>query len=319
MQRFRALPARKRPEAWFTYHVYHKAPDWLGPDVAAGLGIPYIVAEASYAPKQAAGPWDLGYRATERVLAEAAVVIALTRYDMACLAPLAGDRLAYLPPFMDMGEFENVPPRATARKALMAAHPALDPSRAWLLTVAMMREGDKLQSYKHLASALGRLNGDDWQLLVAGDGEARGRVEALFGGHGKDSIIFAGALDGGQLNTAYAAADIFLWPAWGEAYGMAILEAQAAGLPVIAGASRGVPDVVKDGETALLVPLEEMDGAETMARDFAGAVRTLLDDQAGRRNMAAAAHRFVGGKRTLSHAAKTLDDVLAACREGARP
>src|SRR4051812_19651002 len=36
------------PDLWFTYHLYHKAPDWLGPTVAARLGIPYVAAEASY-------------------------------------------------------------------------------------------------------------------------------------------------------------------------------------------------------------------------------------------------------------------------------
>ena len=43
----------RAPECWFTYHLYHKAPDWIGPRVSAGLGIPYVVAEASHAPKQA--------------------------------------------------------------------------------------------------------------------------------------------------------------------------------------------------------------------------------------------------------------------------
>ena len=44
------------PELWFTYHVYYKAPDWLGPAVSAALGIPYVIAEASHAPKRACGP-----------------------------------------------------------------------------------------------------------------------------------------------------------------------------------------------------------------------------------------------------------------------
>lgn len=33
-----------RPDIWFTYHLYYKAPDWLGPEVSARLGIPYVVA-----------------------------------------------------------------------------------------------------------------------------------------------------------------------------------------------------------------------------------------------------------------------------------
>ena len=40
----------RRPDVWFTYHLYHKAPDWLGPKVSRALDIPYVVAEASVAP-----------------------------------------------------------------------------------------------------------------------------------------------------------------------------------------------------------------------------------------------------------------------------
>ena len=52
---WRAAPAALRPDLWFTYHVYYKAPDWLGPAVSAALGIPYVIAEASYAEKRAGG------------------------------------------------------------------------------------------------------------------------------------------------------------------------------------------------------------------------------------------------------------------------
>src|SRR3546814_1683340 len=54
--RYQALPARQRPQLWFTYHLYYKAPDWIGPKVARALRIPYVVAEASVAYKRASGP-----------------------------------------------------------------------------------------------------------------------------------------------------------------------------------------------------------------------------------------------------------------------
>ena len=62
-----------------------------------------------------------------------------------------------------------------------------------------------------------------------------------------------------------AAADLYLWPAINEAYGMAFLEAQAAGLPVIAGRTGGVPAVVAADETGLLTPVGD-------AHAFAAAV-----------------------------------------------
>ncbi|HVL74030.1 MAG TPA: hypothetical protein VM434_19325, partial [Beijerinckiaceae bacterium] len=64
-----ALVARWRadpPAAWFTYHVYYKAPDWIGPRVAAALDIPYLVTEGSWAGKRAGGPWALGHAGAER-------------------------------------------------------------------------------------------------------------------------------------------------------------------------------------------------------------------------------------------------------------
>ena len=56
-----------------------------------------------------------------------------------------------------------------------------------------------------------------------------------------------GALPAAALPEIYAAADLYVWPACNEAYGMALLEAQAAGVPVVAGAEGGVPDIVADG------------------------------------------------------------------------
>src|SRR4030081_1639823 len=62
VKRWRERP-ETAPQLWFTYHLYYKAPDWLGPAASAALGIPYVAAEASYAVKRAAGPWAGGHRA----------------------------------------------------------------------------------------------------------------------------------------------------------------------------------------------------------------------------------------------------------------
>ncbi len=69
IRQYRAAPCSARPEAWLTYHVYHKSPDWLGPAVSLALDIPYLVAEASHAPKQADGSWANGYVAARAAIA----------------------------------------------------------------------------------------------------------------------------------------------------------------------------------------------------------------------------------------------------------
>ena len=88
LRRYRRTPAARRPRAWLTYHAYHKSPDWLGPTVTAALGIPYLLAEASFAPKQREGAWADGHAATEQAIRAADVVLALTEVDAECLAPL---------------------------------------------------------------------------------------------------------------------------------------------------------------------------------------------------------------------------------------
>ena len=68
-----------RPDLWFTYHLHHKAPDWLGPAVSHALDIPYVVAEASIAAKQSRGVWAVGYAGSVAAIEAAAATIFLNR------------------------------------------------------------------------------------------------------------------------------------------------------------------------------------------------------------------------------------------------
>ena len=83
ISRWRALPKGhvERFDLWFTYHCYYRKPDWLGPIVTRALGIPYVIAEASHAPRRAQGPTRLGHRAVERALAGADLVLTLNPRD----------------------------------------------------------------------------------------------------------------------------------------------------------------------------------------------------------------------------------------------
>jgi glycosyltransferase involved in cell wall biosynthesis len=278
------------PELWFTYHLYHKAPDWLGPQVARKLGIPYVVAEASFAPKQADGPWATGHRAVERALRAAELVIGLNPADRDCVLPLLADprRWLAMKPFLDASAYGT--------RAVAAAGPPR------LVTVAMMREGDKLASYRILGDALARLLDLDWSLTVVGDGAARGAVERALEPLG-GRVCRTGMLDAPDVANRFAAADLYVWPAVNEAFGMALLEAQASGLPVVAGDAGGVGEIVADGETGLLVPSRD-------AAAFAAAVRSLLVDGGRRTRLAAAARRHALAEYGLDAAARRLAAAL---------
>ncbi len=298
--------AAARPELWFTYHAYYKAPDWLGPEACAALDIPYVIAEASHAGKRAGGPWDIGHRGTLEAIRRADLLLCPTHDDMQALREVAAaGRVAWMPPFLDPAPFRaDAGTRAVARERLARSH-GLDAGVPWIAAVAMMRAGDKLASYRMLAGALGRLRELPWRLLVAGDGEARAEVRQLLDESVPGRAAYLGALEEPGVAGLYAASDICAWPAVNEAYGMAMLEAQAAGLPVVSCATRGVPDVVEDGRTGLLAPT----GDEAA---FAGHLRELLLDPRKRAQLGAAAAAFVAAERSLQATAAQLRERLAA-------
>jgi glycosyltransferase involved in cell wall biosynthesis len=289
LTRWRAAPAAA-PQLWFTYHLYHKAPDWLGPQVARELGIPYVVAEASLAAKQQRGPWAGGHRAVHAALRQASAVIGLNPADRGGVLPVLADpaRWVAIKPFLDA---RGCPPRQRA---------AGNPPR--LVAVAMMRPGDKLASYRLLAAALVLLLDLDWSLEVVGGGAARPAVEAALAPLA-GRVTWSGALDPDAALRRIGNADLCVWPAINEAFGMALLEAQACGVPVVAGASGGVPVVVAHGETGLLAAPGDVAG-------FAAAVRRLMLDRTLADRLGVAARRRVLAEHDLPAAAARLAAVI---------
>jgi len=326
-RRLLARPAAERPALWLTYHLYYKAPDWIGPAVSRALGIPYVVAEASHAPKRADGPWADNHRDVETALARAERVIGLNSHDRACVAAALADpdrQYRGLRPFTDTAPFASAYGDREAWRRRNAARFDLDPAVPWLLAVGMMRPGDKAASYSVLAQAMARLTDRPWMLLVVGDGPARAAVEAEFStwlvqdDADAGRIRRAGILPPEELAGLYAAADLFVWPAINEAYGMALLEAQAAGLPAVAGRSGGVGDILRHDETGLLVP-------SGGAAAFAEAVAQLLDEPERRRRMAEKAGATMAAEHDIAAAGAQLDRILReavddhAARKGGGP
>ena len=295
-----------RPDLWLTYHLFYKAPDWLGPLVSAALGIPYVVVEASYATKRAGGPWAIGHDACRNAIKSAALVVCPSRDDIEGVRALVDtpEQILHLPPFLDLDPFLGAREERDAYRSKLTADHHLDTRLPWILVVAMMRPGDKLASYEQLASALARLADLDWQLIVAGDGPARTQVEAAFQRTLPGRSLFLGEKSLTELAPLYAACDVFAWPAVNEAYGMAMLEAEAAGLAVVSSNLRGVPDVVVHGRTGLLAP----PGDEVA---FAGLLRELLTNPVRRSAMGKVAAHFVSHERGVDVAAKRLSDALA--------
>ena len=301
-----AQPVSDRIEVWLSYHLYYKAPDWIGPRVAGALDIPYLVAEASSAPKRLQGPWAPGERAVAAALTRADAVLSLNPSDdEAVLAHLdRPERVFPLQPFLDIAPAR---PSGDTRAAIGARYGIPDDA-PWLLAVAMMREGDKLASYRMLGEAMRLLDDRPWRLLVAGDGPARAAVAEALGQHAH----LLGACTPSDLQALYATADLLVWPAVNEAFGMALLEARAAGLPVVAGDQGAVATVVDHDRSGLVV-------SPVAPGPIAEAVRALLADPDRRRRMAGYARETTAAKHGLAAAGRTLDAALAFAAAHRRP
>ncbi|MEO1113018.1 MAG: glycosyltransferase family 4 protein [Pseudomonadota bacterium] len=280
-----------RPDLFLTYHLYHKAPDWIGPALCDRFALPYAVVEASRAPKRQTGNWAFGFAEADKALKRADAVAAIHNADVACLEPVVDpNRLQVLLPFLDATPYQaaSKTPRAPASTPLK------------LLAVGMMRHGDKQRSFEVLAQALETLALQPWHLTLAGDGPAKDDVLALFPA---DRITWLGALPSDQLPGQYAAHDLLVWPAIREAFGLALLEAQASGTGVIAGDTFGVPDIVRNGETGLL-------SAEGDAALFAANLKRVIEDPSLADRLGRAARVHIAENHSMAAGAARLEELM---------
>ncbi|MEM7529087.1 MAG: glycosyltransferase family 4 protein [Pseudomonadota bacterium] len=282
-----AAPAR----LWLTYHCHYKAPDLVGHAVAKQLGLPYAIVEPSISPRRREGPWARFAEASEAAIAAADRLFWTTERDRPALdAEGHAARMVHLPPFIDTGP---TPQRLGA--------PVSRPLR--LLAVGMMRPGDKIESYRRLAASLHHLEAP-WSLTIAGDGPCREEVATLFADFNSPGpaktperrVSFVGVLGPEPMRSAMESADLMVWPGVGEGVGMAWLEAEAAGLPVVA----------EDGPAARSVVTGRL-AMPGNARAFAEAIRSAAEDRAA---LSISSREAVVARHGLDAAAERLGVAL---------
>ena len=131
-------------------------------------------------------------------------------------------------------------------------------------------------------------------LVLVGDGPERGPVQALSRSLGlQRRVCFLGNRE--NCVPILQAADLFVQASEPESFGLAALEAQACGVPVVSTAVGGVPEVITDGETGLLVPNVD-------AGELAAAARQILGDRSMWNRMSGAARRRAIERFTLADA-----------------
>ena len=116
-------------------------------------------------------------------------------------------------------------------------------------------------------------------LALVGDGPYRGQLEKIFE---NTQTSFIGYLSGEELASAYASGDIFLFPSSTETLGLVLLEAMAAGCPVIGANKGGIPDIIDDGINGCLYNPDEKDNGE---RSLIEATKKILVDNKKKETM----------------------------------
>jgi len=165
----------------------------------------------------------------------------------------------------------------TMRERLLGGH---EDRGGILLYVGRLSAEKQIERIRPVLEAL-----PDARLALVGDGPHRQQLEKHFDG---TATTFVGYLAGDELASAYASGDAFLFPSSTETLGLVLLEAMAAGCPVVGANRGGIPDIITDGTNGCLY---EPDGADGGARSLIEATQRLLGNAAERQALRTAARQ----------------------------
>jgi glycosyltransferase involved in cell wall biosynthesis len=243
--------------------------------LARGTDVPMIL--TAHGSDAYVEPWrrsDLREEA-RAALARAASVVAVSGFVKQSVAALGRPDAAVIFNGADERVF-SPKARALARTAL-----SIDPRRH---VVAFAGNLLKAKGIYDLADALGSLSALRPLALFAGDGPEIAGLRERLGSLGVDHRLL-GRVSQHELATLLGASDVFAFPSHAEGLPGAVCEAMLSGRAVVASAVGGIPEIVKDGETGLLVPK-----ADPAA--LANAIGRILGDDARRGELERKAHDF---------------------------
>jgi glycosyltransferase involved in cell wall biosynthesis len=221
------------------------------------------------APQATRGPRRLGHARLMRRASRIVAVAEVVRRETVDVFGVPGERLEVIPSVRDPRAVEPTRSRGEVRRSLGVAADV----PVVLSLGSLSEEKDPLAHLEVLRRV--RELVPDAVHLVAGDGPLRPAVEEAARGIEPSMRILGSVAETGDL---LAAADVMLLASRSEGMPQALIEAGMAGLASAAYAVAGVPEVVVDGETGLLVPPGDVDA-------LAGAVVKLLSDEDARRAM----------------------------------
>lgn len=253
--------------------------------------------------------------ALARVLSRARLVVAAGQYPAAEGRRVAGPAMpptVVVPPGVDHQRFRPLTPAA---RAAARDHFDIPVNACLVLSVSRLVPRKGMDT---LIGAVGRLGARHrgLQLVIAGEGRDRQRLERQVEALGGTARLL-GKVSDNDLPALYGCADLFAMlcrTRWAgleqEGFGMVFLEAAAAGVPQVAGASGGSGEAVLDGESGLVVT-HPHDGEEA-----AGALGRLIEDPALRARLGTAARDRAVAEFDYDQLSARLGRALAVAATG---
>lgn len=243
----------EKPDLWLTYHTYDKAPDILGPWVAASQTA-YAIFSGAYAPARGRRlRYRPGYLLNRKALRAAGHVFVKEIWDVEDVSGLLGpDKVTYVPPGLFPQDFQ----RDEAARDRLRKQWGVGEKTPVVMSAAVFRPGVKTEGLRQVILACGRLvrQGAPLQLVIAGDGPEREFLHNLAEEQLQDRVRFLGLVPREELPPFYSAADVFAFPGINEAVGMVLLEAQACGTPAVAWDHAGGKEVVAHERSGYVTP-----------------------------------------------------------------
>ena len=282
----------------------------------AGLlhGVPHVISAHSLEPlrpwkaEQLGGGYALSSWAEKTAYEAASGIIAVSngmREDiLRCYPAVDPERVKVVHNGIDLEAWKHPQGQeADAQAAATLKRLGIDPDRPTIVFVGRIT---RQKGLPHLLRACEQLPADVQVILCAGapdTPEIKAEVEGLVA-HLRDKrtgvVWIEEMLPRPELIAVLAASDVFVCPSVYEPLGIVNLEAMAVGLPVVGSATGGIPDVIVDGETGLLVPIEQVqDGTGTpidparFEADLAERLTTLVTDTEAAKAMGQAARHRV--------------------------
>ncbi len=287
-------------------------------------GIPMALTVHSLEPlrpwkrEQLGGGYDFTRWLEKTAIEMADAVIAVsegTRADILRLFDVPEERVRIIYNGIDLAEYQRVETTSTLERF------GIDPNVPFVLFVGRIA---RQKGIVHLARAIRHMDPNFQIVLCAGApdtpeiaAEMKAAVEAAK--TGREGVIWIDEMvDKKAVIELYSHAAVFCCPSIYEPFGIINLEAMACGTAVVASAVGGIPEVVVDGETGSLVPLEQLDVSpfeprdpEKFARDLAEKVNELMANPVLRERMGKAGRKRAEAKFSWGAIAEKTRDLYA--------